>query len=92
MKLLPLWQAEPLGDGRHGILVSSRELKAQDSDSKEEELIFCIVRQPYFGYLEHMTTGLEIYLNLLSKSQLRMQKISLCFLLQVVLYHSASLR
>ncbi|XP_040037674.2 FRAS1-related extracellular matrix protein 1a isoform X2 [Gasterosteus aculeatus] len=57
VKLLPLWQAEPLGDGRHGILVSSRELKAQDSDSKEEELIFCIVRQPYFGYLEHMTTG-----------------------------------
>ncbi|KAL6118931.1 frem1 [Pungitius sinensis] len=57
VKLLPLWQAEPLGEGRHGILISSRELKAQDSNSKEEELIFCIVRQPYFGYLEHMTTG-----------------------------------
>ncbi|XP_068443909.1 FRAS1-related extracellular matrix protein 1a isoform X1 [Clinocottus analis] len=57
VKLLPLWKAEPLGDGRHGIFVSSRELKAQDSDSREEELIFCIVRQPYFGYLEHMTTG-----------------------------------
>ncbi|XP_054457205.1 FRAS1-related extracellular matrix protein 1a isoform X2 [Anoplopoma fimbria] len=57
VKLLPLWKAESLGDGRHGIFVSSRELKAQDSDSREEELIFCIVRQPYFGYLENMTTG-----------------------------------
>ncbi|XP_031730137.1 FRAS1-related extracellular matrix protein 1a isoform X2 [Anarrhichthys ocellatus] len=57
VKLLPLWKAEPLDDGRHGIFVSSRELKAQDSDSREEELIFCIVRQPYFGYLENMTTG-----------------------------------
>ncbi|KAM8899479.1 FRAS1-related extracellular matrix protein 1a [Spinachia spinachia] len=57
VKLLPLWEAEPFGDGRHGILISTRELKAQDHNSKEEELIFCIVRQPYFGYLEHMTTG-----------------------------------
>ncbi|XP_070785815.1 FRAS1-related extracellular matrix protein 1a isoform X3 [Enoplosus armatus] len=57
VKLLPLWKAELLGDGRHGIFLSSRELKAQDSDSREEELIFCIVRQPYFGYLENITTG-----------------------------------
>ncbi|XP_073331288.1 FRAS1-related extracellular matrix protein 1a [Pagrus major] len=57
VKLLPLWKAELLGDGRYGIFLSSRELKAQDSDSREEELIFCIVRQPYFGYLENMTTG-----------------------------------
>ncbi|KAM9335623.1 FRAS1-related extracellular matrix protein 1a [Symphorus nematophorus] len=57
VKLLPLWKAEPLGDGRHGIFLSSRELKAQDSDTREEELIFCIVRQPYFGYLENITTG-----------------------------------
>ncbi|GLD68214.1 FRAS1-related extracellular matrix protein 1-like protein [Lates japonicus] len=45
------------GDGRYGIFLSSRELKAQDSDSREEELIFCIVRPPYFGYLENITTG-----------------------------------
>ncbi|XP_029310735.1 FRAS1-related extracellular matrix protein 1a isoform X2 [Cottoperca gobio] len=57
VKLLPLWKAEPLGDGRHGIFISSRELKAKDSDSREEELIFSIVRQPYFGYLENITTG-----------------------------------
>lgn len=60
VKLLPLWKAELLSDGRHGIFVSSRELKATDSDSREEELIFCIVRQPYFGYLENITTGREI--------------------------------
>lgn len=57
VKLLPLWKAELLGDGRYGIFLSSRELKAQDSDSRDDELMFCIVRQPYFGYLENMTTG-----------------------------------
>ncbi|XP_033962126.1 FRAS1-related extracellular matrix protein 1a [Pseudochaenichthys georgianus] len=57
VKLIPLWKAEPLGDGRHGIFVSSRELKAQDRDSRDDELIVSIVRQPYFGYLENMTTG-----------------------------------
>ncbi|KAK1890048.1 FRAS1-related extracellular matrix protein 1 [Dissostichus eleginoides] len=57
VKLIPLWKAQPLGDGRHGIFVSSRELKAQDRDSRDDEMIFSIVRQPYFGYLENMTTG-----------------------------------
>ncbi|XP_062240330.1 FRAS1-related extracellular matrix protein 1a [Platichthys flesus] len=57
VKLLPLWKAEDLGDGRYGIYLSSRELKAHDIDSREEELIFSIVRPPYFGYLENMTTG-----------------------------------
>ncbi|XP_041821251.1 FRAS1-related extracellular matrix protein 1a [Chelmon rostratus] len=57
VKLLPLWKAELLADGRHGIFLSSHELKARDSDSREEELMFCIVRPPYFGYLENITTG-----------------------------------
>ncbi|KAK2852025.1 hypothetical protein Q5P01_008301 [Channa striata] len=57
VKLLPLWKAELLRDGRYGIFVSSRELKAQDSDSREEELMFSIIRSPYFGYLENITTG-----------------------------------
>uniref|UniRef100_UPI0037E8F5E3 FRAS1-related extracellular matrix protein 1a n=1 Tax=Semicossyphus pulcher TaxID=241346 RepID=UPI0037E8F5E3 len=57
VKLLPLWKAELLDDGRYGIFLSSRGLKAEDSDSRDEELIFCIVRQPYFGYLENITTG-----------------------------------
>ncbi|XP_077401536.1 FRAS1-related extracellular matrix protein 1a [Vanacampus margaritifer] len=57
VKLLPLWKAKLLSDGRYGIFLSSRELKAKDTNSKEEELIFSIVRQPYFGYLENITTG-----------------------------------
>ncbi|KAM4714914.1 FRAS1-related extracellular matrix protein 1a isoform 2-T2 [Anableps anableps] len=57
IRLVPLWKAEFLSDGRYGIFVTSRELKAQDSDSREEELIFCIVRPPYFGHLENITTG-----------------------------------
>lgn len=61
MKLLPLWKAELLGDGRYGIFLSSHAVKAQDSDSRDEELMFCIVRQPYFGYLENIMTGLEIH-------------------------------
>lgn len=62
VKLVPLWKAELLADGRYGIFLSSRELKAQDSESKEEELIFDIVRQPYFGYLENITTGEDSFL------------------------------
>ncbi|XP_061665126.1 FRAS1-related extracellular matrix protein 1a [Syngnathoides biaculeatus] len=57
VKLLPLWKAELLTDGRYGIFLSSRELRAKDNDSKEEELMFSIVRQPHFGYLENITTG-----------------------------------
>lgn len=58
LKLLPLWKAEPLGDGRHGIFLSSRELKAQDAGGgTDEQLMFRVTRQPYFGYLENITTG-----------------------------------
>ncbi|XP_071370696.1 FRAS1-related extracellular matrix protein 1a, partial [Centroberyx affinis] len=57
VKLHPLWKAELLADGRFGIFLSSRELKAQDSHTREEELAFSIVRPPYFGYLENITTG-----------------------------------
>ncbi|XP_045921786.1 FRAS1-related extracellular matrix protein 1a [Micropterus dolomieu] len=57
VKLLPLWKAELLGDGRYGIFLSSHAVKAQDSDSRDEELMFCIVRKPYFGYLENIMTG-----------------------------------
>ncbi|XP_061565439.1 FRAS1-related extracellular matrix protein 1a isoform X2 [Cololabis saira] len=57
VKLLLLWKAEVLTDGRHGIFLTSRELKAQDSDSTKEEIMFSIIRPPYFGYLENITTG-----------------------------------
>ncbi|KAF3697512.1 FRAS1-related extracellular matrix protein 1 [Channa argus] len=57
VKLLPLWKAELLDDGRYGIFVTSRELKVQDGESRDEELILSIIRLPYFGYLENITTG-----------------------------------
>ncbi|XP_055369067.1 FRAS1-related extracellular matrix protein 1a isoform X2 [Betta splendens] len=57
VRKLPLWKAELLADGRYGIFLSSRELKAQDGDSRDEELRFRIARPPYFGYLENITTG-----------------------------------
>uniref|UniRef100_A0A3Q3X746 FRAS1-related extracellular matrix protein 1 n=1 Tax=Mola mola TaxID=94237 RepID=A0A3Q3X746_MOLML len=57
VRLLPLWKAEALGDGRHGIFLSFHNLKARDIDSRDEELLFCITRHPYFGYLENITTG-----------------------------------
>nr|XP_057934070.1 FRAS1-related extracellular matrix protein 1a isoform X2 [Doryrhamphus excisus] len=53
--LLPLWKAELLADGRYGIFLSSHKLKAKAG--KEQQIIFSIIRQPYFGYLENMTTG-----------------------------------
>lgn len=56
-KLLPLWKAKLLEDGRYGIFLSSRELKAEDSDSSDEELTLSIVRPPYYGSLENITTG-----------------------------------
>uniref|UniRef100_A0AAV2KQ14 FRAS1-related extracellular matrix protein 1 n=1 Tax=Knipowitschia caucasica TaxID=637954 RepID=A0AAV2KQ14_KNICA len=55
--LLPLWKAEVLADGRYGIFLSSRDVKARDDHSREDQLWFSIVRQPYFGYLENITTG-----------------------------------
>ncbi|XP_061748870.1 FRAS1-related extracellular matrix protein 1-like [Nerophis ophidion] len=54
MRLL-LWKAELLSDGRYGIFLSSCEMKSQNR--KEEPLTISIIRQPYFGYLENMTTG-----------------------------------
>ncbi|CAL8384770.1 unnamed protein product [Arctogadus glacialis] len=54
---LPLWKAEALADGRSGIFLSSRELRAQDGQSRDEEIRFCVVRPLYFGYLENATRG-----------------------------------
>ncbi|KAF5895047.1 FRAS1-related extracellular matrix protein 1, partial [Clarias magur] len=52
-----LWKVELLKDGRYGIFISSRELKAQDTNVADENLIFHILRAPYFGYLENVTNG-----------------------------------
>lgn len=66
IRLVPLWKPELLPDGRYVIFVTSQELKAQDSGSREDELIFCIIRPPYFGYLENITTGQNNYVSLLA--------------------------
>ncbi|KAL7880187.1 hypothetical protein SRHO_G00024410 [Serrasalmus rhombeus] len=57
MVLESLWKVELLKDGRYGIYISSRELKAQDVNSADNDLIFHILRVPYFGYLEIATSG-----------------------------------
>uniref|UniRef100_A0A8B9KAF0 Fras1 related extracellular matrix 1a n=1 Tax=Astyanax mexicanus TaxID=7994 RepID=A0A8B9KAF0_ASTMX len=57
MVLETLWKVELLKDGRYGIFISSRELKAQDANSADEDLIFHILRAPFFGYLENATNG-----------------------------------
>uniref|UniRef100_A0AAR2M382 FRAS1-related extracellular matrix protein 1 n=1 Tax=Pygocentrus nattereri TaxID=42514 RepID=A0AAR2M382_PYGNA len=57
MVLESLWKVELLKDGRYGIYISSRELKAQDVNSADDDLIFHILRVPYFGYLEIATSG-----------------------------------
>ncbi|XP_030635867.1 FRAS1-related extracellular matrix protein 1a isoform X3 [Chanos chanos] len=59
--LQTLWKAELLKDGRYGIFISSRELKAQDAHSVTDELIFHILRAPYFGYLENATSGAFVH-------------------------------
>ena len=55
--LQPLWKAEALADGRAGIFLSSRELRARDGQCRDEEIRFCVVRPLYFGYLENTTRG-----------------------------------
>ncbi|KAJ8382093.1 hypothetical protein SKAU_G00028710 [Synaphobranchus kaupii] len=57
VQLQSMWKVELLKDGRYGMFVSSRELKAQDTDTGDEEITFHILRPPYFGYLENATTG-----------------------------------
>ncbi|KAJ8268927.1 hypothetical protein COCON_G00115340 [Conger conger] len=57
VQLQSVWKVELLKDGRYGMFISSRELKAQDTDTSDEEITFHILRPPYFGYLENATTG-----------------------------------
>ncbi|XP_043916309.1 FRAS1-related extracellular matrix protein 1 [Protopterus annectens] len=50
-------EVENLKDGRFGIYITSKSLKASDPDSKDDEIIFQVLRGPQFGYLENTTTG-----------------------------------
>lgn len=61
VQLQSLWKAEVLSDGRYGIYLSSRELRAQDGNTKDEDLTFHIHRPPYFGYLENTIKGEALY-------------------------------
>ncbi|KAH0618554.1 hypothetical protein JD844_017886 [Phrynosoma platyrhinos] len=46
-----------LKDGRLAIPITIHNLKVTDDDSKDEDLIFSVRRQPFFGYLENQRTG-----------------------------------
>ncbi|XP_053325499.1 FRAS1-related extracellular matrix protein 1-like [Spea bombifrons] len=43
-------------DGRASILITSRNLKASDPDSEDEDLVYTVLRTPYFGHLENTRT------------------------------------
>uniref|UniRef100_A0A803TDN2 Calx-beta domain-containing protein n=1 Tax=Anolis carolinensis TaxID=28377 RepID=A0A803TDN2_ANOCA len=63
MKYIPFFvHASPstiqnLKDGRLAVPITVRNLKVTDDDSRDEDLIFTVRRQPYFGYLEHSRAG-----------------------------------
>ncbi|XP_008107568.2 FRAS1-related extracellular matrix protein 1 isoform X3 [Anolis carolinensis] len=46
-----------LKDGRLAVPITVHNLKVTDDDSRDEDLIFTVRRQPYFGYLEHSRAG-----------------------------------
>ncbi|XP_023668989.2 FRAS1-related extracellular matrix protein 1b [Paramormyrops kingsleyae] len=43
--------------GKQGIYITSRDLRASDPDSPDQELQFIILRPPHFGHLENTLTG-----------------------------------
>ncbi|XP_063284108.1 FRAS1-related extracellular matrix protein 1-like [Pelobates fuscus] len=50
-------QVENTKDGRGSIVITSRNLKSTDLDSEDENLIYALLRMPYFGHLEDSKTG-----------------------------------
>ncbi|XP_044128198.1 FRAS1-related extracellular matrix protein 1 [Bufo gargarizans] len=50
-------QIQLLDDGRYGIYITSREIKAIDPGTEEEKIIFKILRAPQRGYLENVVSG-----------------------------------
>ncbi|KAM4706960.1 FRAS1-related extracellular matrix protein 1 [Discoglossus pictus] len=50
-------KVELLRSGQYGIYITSRELKASDPDTEDENILFKILRGPHYGYLENIKTG-----------------------------------
>ncbi|KAG9482905.1 hypothetical protein GDO78_009060 [Eleutherodactylus coqui] len=48
---------ETLKDGRSAIQITSQNLRASDTDSADEDLLYVILRAPRFGHLEKSKTG-----------------------------------
>lgn len=46
-----------LADGRHGVFITSRHLRASDPDSPAAAVAFAVLRPPQFGHLENLRTG-----------------------------------
>lgn len=44
-------------DGRSAIQITSRNLRASDTGSADEDLVYVILRSPRFGHLENAKTG-----------------------------------
>ncbi|XP_075471577.1 FRAS1-related extracellular matrix protein 1-like [Ascaphus truei] len=44
-------------DGRTAVQITANHLKASDPDSQDEDLIYMVLRPPYFGHLENAKTG-----------------------------------
>ncbi|NWV71631.1 FREM1 protein, partial [Malurus elegans] len=48
---------EVLKNGNYGIYITARSLRASDPNTEDDKIIFKILRGPYYGYLENVTTG-----------------------------------
>ncbi|KFW92503.1 FRAS1-related extracellular matrix protein 1, partial [Phalacrocorax carbo] len=48
---------ELLKNGNYGIYITARSLKASDPNTKDDKIVFKILRGPRYGYLENITTG-----------------------------------
>ncbi|XP_010193932.1 FRAS1-related extracellular matrix protein 1 isoform X2 [Colius striatus] len=48
---------ELLENGKYGIYITTRSLKASDPNTEDDKIFFKILRGPNYGYLENTTTG-----------------------------------
>ncbi|XP_056388905.1 FRAS1-related extracellular matrix protein 1-like [Hyla sarda] len=48
---------ETMKDGRSAIQITSRNLRASDPDSADEDLVYVLLRSPRYGHLENAKTG-----------------------------------